>query len=47
MWHVWGIREINSGFLVGKSERNKPLENPRDRPSNNTKTSLAEIGWES
>jgi len=33
--------------FVWKSERNKPLENPRDRPSYNTKTNLTEMGWDS
>jgi len=33
--------------FVGKSERNRPLENLRDRPSYSTKTNLTEIGWES
>jgi len=39
-----GYKRNSFRVFVGKSERKKPLENLRDRPSYNTKTNLTEIG---
>jgi hypothetical protein len=43
MGKACGIYEVKINlfrFFVGKSERNKPVENPRHRPSYNTKIIL-------
>jgi len=40
-----GYKRNSFRVSVGKSERNKPLENPRDRPSYNAKINLTEIRW--
>jgi hypothetical protein len=39
------IREMHTGFLVGKPEEKRPLGKPRRRCKDNIKIDLEEIGW--
>jgi hypothetical protein len=44
MWHAWGMREVFTGFLVGRYRSKRPLGRPRCRWEDNIKLDLREIG---
>jgi len=45
MYHIWAIRQVNTGFWWGNLEGMRPLGRQRHRQKNNIKIVLQEIGW--
>jgi hypothetical protein len=45
MWHVWGRREVYTGFWWGTSERKKPLGRPKRRWEYNNRLDFKEKGF--
>jgi hypothetical protein len=45
MWHIWGTRDVHTGFWWGRPEGKKHVLRPRHRGKDNIKRDLQEVGW--